>query len=56
MYSVRVKVKYSPNGGTPSGINYTTVYVTKNPPTESEVTAAIKKANPNWNFIILEIE
>jgi len=56
MHSVKVKVKYSPNGGTPTGITYTTVYVTTNPPTESEVTAAIRKANPQWNFIILEID
>jgi hypothetical protein len=55
MYSVRVKVQYSPNGGKPTGINYTTVLVKSDPPTESEVTAAIKKANPNWNFISLEI-
>jgi hypothetical protein len=56
MHSVKVKVKYSPNGGTPNGITYTTVYVMTNPPTESEVTAAIRKANPQWNFIILEID
>jgi hypothetical protein len=55
MHSVKVKIQYSPNGGTPTGINYTTVYVKNNPPTESEVAAAIRKANPSWNFIILEI-
>lgn len=56
MHSVKVKVKYSPNGGNPTGITSTTVYLANEPATEAEIAAAIKKAHPNWNFIILEIE
>lgn len=56
MPSVSVKIKYSSTGGTPNATTTTSVQVSKKPPTESEVSAAIKKANPKWNFIILEIK
>ena len=56
MPSVNVKIKYSSTGGTPSTVTTMNVYVTKKPPTESEVNAAIEKAHPKWNFIILEIK
>ncbi len=53
---VSVKVKFSATGSTPTTTTTRTVSVSKKPPTESEVSAAIKKANPKWNFIILEIK
>ncbi len=55
MPSVNVKIKYSSTGGTPNATTLTSVQVSRSPPTESEVSAAIKKAHPEWNFIILEI-
>lgn len=54
--SVSVKIKYSSTGGTPNATTTTSVKVSEKPPTESEVSAAIKKAHPQWNFIILEIK
>ena len=55
MPSVTVKVKYSSTGGNPNATTRTSVQVSSKNPTESEVSAAIKKKNPRWNFIILEI-
>ena len=56
MPSVRAKVKYSSTGGTPNATTYTSVLVSSKNPTESEVSAAIRKKNPKWNFVILEIK
>jgi hypothetical protein len=56
MRSVKVRVKYHPTGGNPCSSTYTSVMVKSNPPTESEVSAAIRKKNPKWNFYILEIK
>lgn len=56
MPMVQVKVKYSSTGGTPSSTTSTSVQVTSKTPTESEVSAAIRKMHPKWNFIILEIK
>jgi len=53
---VEVKVKYSSIGGNPTSTTTTSVQVTSKNPTESEITAAIKKKNPKWNFIILEVK
>lgn len=57
MPSVHVKFKYK---NTPtSGYSNTsgTVTVSKTPPTESEVLAALKKAHPKYeDIIILEIK
>lgn len=56
MVSVSVKIKYSSTGGNPSSTSTISVQVSKKPPTESEVSAVIKKAHPKWNFTILEIK
>ena len=56
MPSVNVKIKYSSTGETPNATTTTSVQVSSKKPTESEVSAAIKKKNPKWNFIILEIK
>jgi hypothetical protein len=56
MPTVSVKIKYSSTGDNPNSTITTSVMVTRKTPTESEVTAAIKKAHPKWNFIILEIK
>lgn len=56
MPSVTVKIKYSTTGGTPSATTTVSVPVSKKPPTESEVSAAITKSHPKWNFVILEIK
>ena len=56
MPTVQVKVKYSSIGGKPTSITKTTVHVSSKNPTESEVSAEIKKKHPKWNFIILEIK
>ena len=56
MPSVSVKIKYSSTGGTPNAVTIVSVQVSSKNPTESEVTAAIKKRNPKWNFHILEIK
>lgn len=56
MPTVNVKVKYSPTGGEPKQISSKSFQVSSKTPTESEVSAAIKKKNPKWNFIILEIK
>ena len=56
MPSVNVKIKYSSTGGTPNATTTTSVQVSSKTPTESEVSAAIKKKSPKWNFIILEIK
>jgi hypothetical protein len=57
MPSVHVKYKYK---NTPSSGHSTTsgtVTVSKNPPTESEVLAALRKAHPKYeDIIILEIK
>ena len=55
MPSVSVKIKYSSTGGNPNAVTKTSVQVSSKNPTESEVSSAIKKKNPKWNFIILEI-
>ena len=55
MPSVNVKIKYSSTGGSPNAVTKTSVQVSSRNPTESEVSAAIKKKNPKWNFIMLEI-
>ncbi|GIT83712.1 hypothetical protein DSM16313_14940 [Acinetobacter seohaensis] len=54
MVSVRVYVLYHPNGGKPSG--KTRISVMAESKTESAVEAAIEKAYPKWNFVILEID
>lgn len=54
MISVKVKVRYHPNGGNPTG--QTSISVNAESRTESAVSAAIKKAYPKWNFIILDID
>ena len=56
MHSVSVKVKYSPTGGSPTSTTKISVLVSKRPPTESEVQAAIKKRYPKWSFVIVEID
>lgn len=56
MPSVNVTIKYSSTGGNPTSKTKISVQVTRKPPTESEVEAAIRKAHPKWNFIILEID
>jgi len=56
MPSVTVKFKYSSTGATPNTSARKSVIVSKKPPSESEVMAALKKANPKWSFVILEIE
>jgi hypothetical protein len=56
MPSVNVKYKYSSSGGVPNISGATAVVVSKKPPTESEVMAALKKKNPKWSFVILEIK
>lgn len=45
---------YSPTGGTPNGQTWVTVSALSK--SESAAAAAIKKANPRWNFVILEIK
>ncbi len=54
MPSVTVKIKVSNPGG--STTTTTSVQVSKKPPTESEVSAAIRKLHPKWDFVILEIK
>jgi hypothetical protein len=54
--SVSVKIKYNATGGTPTGSTWITVDVYSKNPTESEIAAAIRKKNPQMNFIILEIK
>lgn len=54
MPSATVKVQYSATGGNPGSKTTTSVHVNSKTPTESEISAAIKKKNPKWNFIILE--
>jgi|HubBroStandDraft_4_1064222.scaffolds.fasta_scaffold02598_6 hypothetical protein len=56
MQSVSVKIKYSSTGGTPTSTTKVSVLVSKKPPTESEVTEAIRKRYPKWKFIVLEID
>lgn len=56
MHPVSVKVKYSAIGGRPTSGTSTTVMVVSKPPTESEVSAAIKKKHPKWNFVIIEMK
>ncbi len=56
MQTVSVKIKYSSTGANLNATTQVSVQVSKNPPTESEVSAAIKKKHPKWNFIILEIK
>jgi hypothetical protein len=56
MPSVNVKIKYSSTGGAPASTTKISVQVSKKPPTESEVQAAIVKKYPKWNFVILEID
>jgi hypothetical protein len=56
MPSVNVKIKYSSIGSAPTSTTKISVQVSRRPPTESEVSAAIQKAHPKWNFIILEID
>jgi len=56
MPSVRVKVKYSSTGDTPSAVTTVSVSVSKKDPTESEVSAVLSKRYPKWNFYILEIK
>lgn len=53
MESVKVKVQYCSNGGKPNGTTHACVMVRSK--TESEISAAIKKRYPKWNFIILQI-
>jgi hypothetical protein len=53
---VQVKLKFSSTGGTPTTTTSASVVVTSKTPTESEVSAAIRKMHPKWNFIILEIK
>lgn len=56
MPSASVKIKYSSTGGNPNATTQISVQVSRKPPTESEVSAAIKKKHPKWNFVILEIK
>lgn len=56
MPSVTVKFKYSSSGGTPNVNATKSVVVSRKPPTESEVMAELKKANPKWNIVIVEIK
>lgn len=56
MPSVTVKLKYSSTGGVPNVTGTKAVNVTRKPPTESEVMAALKKLHPKWSFTILEIK
>ena len=56
MPSVNVKLQYSSTGGNQNARTTISVQVTSKTPTESEVSAAIKKKNPKWNFTILEIK
>ena len=56
MPSVTVKFKYSSTGGVPNINGTKAVIVSRKPPTESEVMAALKKQNPKWSFVILEIK
>ncbi len=56
MPSVTVKFKYSSSGGTPNVNATKSVVVSRKPPTESEVMAQLKKANPKWNIVIVEIK
>jgi hypothetical protein len=52
----KVRLKYSSSGGTPSALTSISVQCSSKNPTESEISAIIKKKNPKWNFIILKIE
>ena len=56
MTSVNVKIRYSSSGHVPTSTIKLSVLVSKKPPTESEVAAALRYRYPKWNFIILEIE
>lgn len=56
MPTAHVKFKYSATGGHPTTLSSTDVHVTSNPATESEVSAALKKKYPKYNFIITEIK
>ena len=54
MPSVTVKYKIIRTGSTSTTSR--SLQVTKKPPTESEVTALLKKVHPKDEFIILEIK
>jgi hypothetical protein len=56
MPSVNVRVKYSATGGAPTSTTKVSVQVSRKPPTESEVNAAIRKKYPKWNFVIIAID
>jgi hypothetical protein len=56
MPSATARIHYSSTGGKPNARSSVTVQVSSKNPTESEVSEAIKKKNPKWNFIILEIK
>jgi len=56
MPSVTVKFKYSSTGSVPNVNGTKSVTVSRKPPTESEVMGQLKKANPKWTFVILEIK
>jgi hypothetical protein len=55
MPQVNVKYKYKSSNGSGSTTNYVTV--SKNPPSESEILAELKKKHPTWSdFVIIEIK
>lgn len=51
-----VKYKYGPLGKKADVTSSTSVQVSRKPPTESEVMAALKKLYPTREIIILEIK
>lgn len=56
MAQVRVTYKYAAKGKTPSMTTNTVINVSSKTPTESEVSAVLKKKMPQNDFIILKIE
>lgn len=55
MPTVVVKHQYGPKGKKPSVTGSTSVQVSRKPPTESEVAAALRRLYPDREIIILEI-
>jgi len=53
---VNVKFKYGPLGKSASSIANQQIQVSSKSPTESEVLAALKKARPKQELVILEIK
>jgi len=56
MPNVSVKYKYGPAGKKADVLTSTSVSVSRKPPTESEVMAALKKTYPNREIVIIEIK